>query len=189
MKVHLFKTVIAGLLISLLLTSVSAQNLLFQTMPKDNSQIGLRFLRPNLEADYFDIDMSALSGAYDLYFNIPVRKKINLVGSLPFTTFSAKGENSESMIGNIYIGIQTKKISESGNTSSLSLGLFFPTATEEYTPMLLGLFSNFYEFIKYASNALTIYGNYAYFWNHPKGAIFGIEFGPNYFYSNQERAQ
>jgi len=178
MRNYFIKTVIAGVFIGLLFTSISAQNFLFQTMPKNKSQLGLRFMRPNFE---WDTDLSLLSGTYDLYFNIPVGPRINLIGSLPFTTFSAKDEDSESGIGNIYVGIQTKPISESGNNSNISAGIFLPTATDEFAPMFLGLYSNYYEIQKYFSDMLTVYGNYSFSMNHSRGAIFGLEIGPNLF--------
>jgi len=175
MKNHFFKTVIAIIFIGLLFNSLSAQNLLFQTMPKDKPQFGLRFMRPNFDGDD---DLSLLSGTYDLYFNIPVSPKLNLVGSLPYTIFSAKGEDSEGGIGSIYVGIQTKPMTEN---SSLSMGVFLPTATDEFSPMLLGLYSNNYEFHKYISDMLTVYGNFSYSRTHSRGAIFGLEIGPNLF--------
>ena len=148
MKKHFFKTVFAIIFIGLLFTSLSAQKLLFQTIPKEKPQLGLKFLRPNFKQNFFwGNDMSILSGSYDFYFNIPVSPKFNLVGSLPFTTFSAKDEDSESGIGNIYVGIQSKHLSKSGNNSSLSLGIFLPTATDDFFPMFLGLYSNYYEIL------------------------------------------
>ncbi len=173
MKRVILKTVIAGIFISLLFTSVSAQNLLFQTMPKDKPQFGLRFMRPNFEED---IDLSLLSGTYDLYFNIPVGHKLNLIGSIPYSIFSAKDEDSEGGIGSIYVGIQTKPKTEN---SCLSLGIFLPTATDEFSPFLVGLYSNYYELQKYVPDLLTIYGNYSYYKDQARGAVFGVEIGPN----------
>jgi hypothetical protein len=178
MKNYLFKTVITSLFISLLFTSIPAQNFLFQNMPKNRSELGLRFMRPNFNRDG---DLSLLSGTYDFYVNIPVSPKINLVGSLPYTTFSAKGEDTESGIGNIYVGFQTKQVSEFGNKSSLALGIFLPTATDDFSPMFLGLYSNYYEIQKYIPDMLTVYGNYSYCKDQSRGAIFGIEIGPNLF--------
>jgi hypothetical protein len=181
MKRAILKTVIAGLFIGLFFTSISAQNFLFQNMPKNKPQLGLRFMRPNFDGDD---DLSILSGTYDLCLNIPISPKLNLVGSLPYTTFSAKGEDSESGIGSIYVGIQTKIMSESGNNSSLSMGIFLPTAKDEFYPMFLGVYSNYYEFQKYFPDMLTVYGIYSYFKNQSRGAIFGIEIGPNLFIRN-----
>ena len=181
MKNYFLKTVIASLVIASFCHNLSAQNLLFQTMPKDKPQLGLRFMRPKFEED---IDLSLLSGTYDLCLNIPISPKLNLVGSLPYTTFSAKGEDSESGIGSIYVGIQTKPMSESGNNSSLSMGIFLPTAKDEFYPMFLGVYSNYYEFQKYFPDMLTVYGIYSYSKNQSRGAIFGLEIGPNLFIRN-----
>ncbi len=178
MKNYFIKTVMAGIFIGLLFSSISAQNFLLQTMPKNVSQLGLRFMRPNFEED---AELSLLSRTYDLYVNIPVSSKINLVGSLPFTTFAAKDEDSESGIGNIYVGFQTKPVPEFGNKSSLSMGVFLPTATDEASPMFLGIYSNYYEFQKYISDLVTVYGNYSYQKDQSSGPVFGVEIGPNLF--------
>jgi len=175
MKNYFLKTVIASLVIASFCHNLSAQNLLFQTMPKDKPQLGLRFMRPKFEED---IDLSLLSGTYDLYFNIPLSPKLNLIGSLPYTVFSAKDEDSESGIGSIFVGIQTKPMTEN---SSLSMGIFLPTAKDELYTMILGTISNYYEFQKYFPDMLTIYGNYGYYRNQSNGAIFGAEIGPNLF--------
>lgn len=178
MRIYFMKTVVAGLFIGLLVTSISAQNFLFQTMPNNKSQVGLKFMRPNFEGDD---DLSLLSGAYDLCFNVPVNPGINLVGSLPFTTFSAKDADSESGIGNIYVGFQTRQLLESGNRTSLAGGIFVPTATDEFSPMVVGIYSNYYEFQKYVPDMLTVYGNFSYQKHQYRGAIFGVEIGPNLF--------
>ena len=184
MKSHRFKTVIAIIFIGLLFTSLSAQNLLFQSIPKKKPQFGLRFMRPNFKSNFFwwnDLSLSILSGSYDFYFNIPVSFKLNVVGSLPYSVFSAKDEESEGGIGSIYVGIQTRPTSGSTSSSSLQMGIFLPTATDESFPVVLGLYSNYYEFQKYISDLLTVYGNFSYSMTHPRGAIFGIEIGPNLF--------
>jgi len=178
MKNHFFKRVIAIIFIGLLFTSVSAQNLLFQTIPKEKPQLGLRFMRPNFDGDD---DLSILSGTYDLYCNIPVSPNLNLVGSLPYSIFSAKGADSKGGIGSIYVGMQTKPTSGSGSFSSLQMGIFLPTATDEFSPMLLGWYSNYYEIQKYIPDMLTVYGNFSYSMTHSRGAIFGLEIGPNLF--------
>jgi hypothetical protein len=140
-------------------------------------------MRPNFD---WDVDLSLLSGTYDLYLNIPASSRINLVGSLPFTTFSAKDGESESGIGNIYVSFQTRQATGFGNKSSLSLGIFLPTAKDESSPMFLGVYSDYYEIQKYFPDMLTIYGNYAYFKTQPRGAIFGLEFGPNLFIPTED---
>ena len=179
MKNYLSKIVIAGILVSLLSNFVSAQTFLFQSLPKDNTQFGLRYLRPNFEAD---IDMSTFSGIYDLYVNIPASSSINLVGSIPFTAMAIEGEESESGIGDIYIGLQTRLESSTDNNSILSFGVFLPTASEDkYSLNFMGLFTNYYELQKYLPNTLTLYMNYAYHSTQPEGAMFGFEIGPNFW--------
>ncbi|MCU0644172.1 MAG: transporter [bacterium] len=186
MKNYFIKIAIAVLFMGLLFGSLSAQNFLFQPLPKNTSELGLRFMRPNFERGD---DLSLLSGTYDFYLNIPMNREFNIFASLPFSTFSAEDEDSESGIGNIYIGFQTKPSSGLGSKASLSFGVFLPTATDEMSPAILGAYSNYYELQKYVPDMLTVYGNYSFLSNQSRGAIFGVELGPNLFIPTKEGGQ
>ncbi|MDZ7318510.1 MAG: hypothetical protein ONB11_05105 [candidate division KSB1 bacterium] len=135
-------------------------------------------MRPNFSSD--DADLSLLSGVYELNFNIPFGDQFSFIGIFPFSTFSAKDEDSESGIGNIYLGLQTRPPAASTNKSSLSFGVFLPTASDELAPVVMGLYSNYYEMQKYIFDLMTIYGNYA-FCREQSNVIFSFEVGPNIF--------
>ena len=63
------------------------------------------------------------------------------------------------------------------NGSVGSFGLFLPTADEDIG--FFGILTNYYDIHKYASDLLTIYGNYAYHNLLSQGVRFGLEIGPN----------
>lgn len=178
MKTFWRKTILTGLLMGLLFTSVSAQYFLLQNIPGNRSELGLRFMRPNFSHD--GGDLSLLSGVYDLNVSIPFGEGLSFTGAFPFSSFSASGEGTESGIGNIYLGIQTRPPAASANKSNLSFGIFLPTASDEFAPMILGLYSNYYEMQKYISDLMTVYGNYA-FCREQSNVIFSFEIGPNIF--------
>ena len=177
MKSHFFKTIIAAILIGLLVNSTSAQNFLFQGLPKDKPQFELRFMRPNFEGD---VDLSTFSGIYDLHLKVPISPKMNLVSSLPLTTVDLDDEDSETGIGDIYIGIQTRHKSTSENRSVTSLGVFLPTTPDDkYLVTFVSMLTHYYELHKYAPNTLTLYGNFAFYNIKSEGFLFGVEIGPN----------
>lgn len=179
MKDYGIKAAVAGILVGLLCHSVSAQTFLLQSLPEDNPQFGLRYLRPNFE---WDVDFSTFSGIYDLSFSVPVSSNLNLVGSLPFTTVDSEGEKSESGIGNIYIGFQTRRLLTPEKTSSVSFGLFLPTASEDkFGVYFFNILTNLHQQEKYLPDMLTFYGNYAHHSVLPSGVKLGVEFGPQLY--------
>ena len=124
-----------------------------------------------------DADLSTLSGVYDFSLNIPLSETLNIVGSVPYVTFAFGDNDAESGVGNIYIGLQTRSGIKNKKGSVGSFGLFLPTADEEVG--FFGFVTDFYDGHKYASDLLTIYGNFAYYNLSSQGARFGLEIGPN----------
>ena len=178
MKNIIIKIFGGGILLTFLLSSLSAQTFMLQNEPKDKSQFEVRYLRPYFD---HDDDMSTFSGVYDFSFNIPVSSKINMVGSLPYTTISFDDEDSESAIGNIYLGIQTRSEPSADKSSSLSVGIFLPTAPDDkWSCSSFGWFTNYHDVQKYAPDVVTLYSNYAGYKTNPDGARFGFELGPSF---------
>jgi len=179
MKNYGIKAAVAGILVGLLCHSVSAQTFLLQSLPENNPQFSLRYLRPNFEAD---VDFSTFSGIYDLSFDLPVSSNLNLIGSLPFTAMDFEGPESESGIGNIYIGFQTRRHPTPERTSSVSFGLFLPTAPDDkFSLLFVNIYTNLHQQEKYIPDMLTVYGNYAYHSIQPGGVKLGVEFGPQLY--------
>jgi len=177
MKNQIFQTVIAVIFICLLFNSISAQTFLFQSQPKEKAQFGLRYMRPNFEGDD---DMTTLSGIYDFYFNIPVKSTLNLVASLPYSTYSNDDDVSDNDIGNLYIGLQSRSKFSGDKGTILSIGAFLPIASEdEYLVYLTSAFTNYHQLQKYLPNTLILDMNFARFDSHSGGAFWGIEIGPN----------
>jgi hypothetical protein len=178
-KMSRMKSVMAGIFIFLLPFIVSGQMFFFQDLPVDKTKLGFRYLRP----DFKDVEgLSILSGVYDFSVSIPVSPKLNIVGSVPFAAIGADDTETESSIGNIYVGLQHRLNSGAEKFFSASLGVFLPTAPEDKPgPMFMGIFTNYYELQKYFPNVLTISGNVAYHRIKSNDFIFGVELGPNIF--------
>ncbi len=175
MKNSIFKTFITGIFFSVLINGVAAQTFLFQGLPKEKTQFGLRFMRPTFK---YGSDLSTLSGIYDFSLNIPINETLNFVGSIPYLTFAFEDNNTESGVGNIYFGLQTHRDFNDNNSSIGSFGLYFPTAKDDISGFF-GVFTHFVDYHKYISDLLTIYGNYAHYNNTSQGVRFGLEIGPN----------
>lgn len=179
MKNQVGKFTFLFVLMCFLVSTVISQTFLFQTLPEEKTQVGLRYLRPNFDGDF---DMTLLSGIYDLSVNIPVSPTINIVGSVPFSTYAVEGEDSENGIGNIYIGLQSRLKSSAQTRSNFAAGLFIPTTDKEKVGLnLLNAFSHAYEVQKYAPEVLTIYANYSLQSTQSSGFIYGLEVGPNVY--------
>ena len=190
MKTHCCQTVVALVFVCLLFNSAAAQTFLFQSLPKDRPQVGCRYLHP-----YFDspgLDITGISGVFDLYGNIPLTPKINLIGSVPFMTMNyetpwAKDEKSD--IGNIDIGMQYRLQAADNKSSNLAFGVLIPTASDKVDKLqlsLLSILTNNYELQKYLPDMVTLHGNIAYHTIGPTGGIFGIEVGPYIFIPTED---
>jgi len=179
------KPIILVLLLICSFTSGLSQTLNLQFIPSDKHQFELLINKP-FQSDIFE--HSTFSGTYDLLFNIPISKKLNLVGDLPFiyTDYEAKfridGFNynynfDKSGLGNIFIGLQLKPEELKNRMSFVTVGLNLPTANEDAA--FSGIFYNYYKFEKYLSKTLGLYFNYAYHKIRNQGFYYGLEFGPN----------
>lgn len=176
MKTFPKKLVISGIFVFLLTFMVSAQSFLLENPPTDKTRFEFRYLRPFFEGSS---DLSFLSGVYDLSVSIPVSSKLNVVGSLPFVTMDMKGGESESSIGNIYIGLQNRLKSTAEKGMTVSLGAFLPTASEDkYSAPVIGVYTHYYALQKYLPNLLAFNVNVAYHRRHSNGLMYGLELGP-----------
>jgi len=178
MKTFQKKSIIAGIFIFFLTFFISAQSFILENPPIDKTRFEFRYLRPFFEGSS---ELSFLSGVYDFSVSIPVGSKMNIIGSIPFVIMGGDwlGTETQSGIGNIYIGLghRLKSTTEKGMT--LSFGAFLPTTPDDkYSVPLLGVSTNYIELQKYFFNALTIHGNVAYHRRHSNGLMYDLEFGP-----------
>jgi hypothetical protein len=185
MKARSCQAVLVLVFVCLLSGSVSAQPFLFQNPPKDRPQIGLRYLHPYFASP--NVDFSDISGVYDIYANIPVGSKINVVVSVPIMTMKYETswyEFDKNGLGNIHIGMQYRSEAAYHQGSNVALGVFLPTASDEhgkYELSMLSALTNNHELQKYLPDLLTFHCNFAYFGYQPLSSgrtIFGIEAGP-----------
>ena len=176
MKTFQKKSIIAGIFIFFLTFFISAQSFILENPPIDKTRFEFRYLRPFFEGSS---DLSFLSGVYDFSVSIPVGSKMNFVGSIPFVIMGGEEIETESGIGNIYIGLQHRLKSTAEKGVTLSFGAFLPTTPDDkYSVPFLGAITNYIELQKYFFNAMTIHGNAAYHRRHSNGLMYDLEIGP-----------
>lgn len=175
MKKNVSKSVITGIIVFLFPLIAAAESFILEDSPGNKTKLSLRFLHPDFKEPG---DLTFFSGVYDFSVRIPLGDKLNIVGTLPFSTMRAGGE-SESGIGNIYMGIQYSLKSTAETKAHVSLGVFLPTVPKDKPSIgIMGVFSNYCQFPKYLPEIVTIYGNAAYHRILSKGFMFGLEVGP-----------
>lgn len=170
---------------------LSAQTLELQTIPNNKKQFGFSFNKAFFTS-YSNI--STLSGVYQLYTNIPVSSKLNIIGNIPFIYTSydinysfANYSISKSGLGNIFIGLQAKPGITKNRRSIFTFGLFLPTASENAS--LNGTLTDYYYFSKYISNSIGLHFNYAYHYINNEGFNYGLELGPNLLIATKGNSQ
>ncbi|MCP5050959.1 MAG: hypothetical protein GY940_27595 [bacterium] len=175
MKKNQIKSIITGLCIFLLPVMVSA-GFLLEDSSSGQFNLGLRFFHPNFEAGN---NFSALSGTYDISLSVPLSRGLSIKGVLPVATVSSDGE-SESEVGNIYVGLQKRLMAGRSQSLSISAGVFLPTLGDfdNLSASVMGFYSNYLEFFKYMPETMTFYGNVSYYRGNRSGLMFGFEAGP-----------
>ena len=158
-----------------------SQTFNLQTIPCEKTQIGFSF-----EKQFFDedIDPNFLTGIYQIDLNFPISPSLNIISNIQFLNLKYDADFgyrtytfSESGFGNVFFGLQTNPEIENNRRSIITFGLYLPTAEKEIS--LLGAYSNYYDILKYISNSLGIYFNYAFHKSADEGLNYLIELGPN----------
>jgi hypothetical protein len=178
MKIRFYETVVVLTFVFLMVGSIQAQTFQFETLPKDRPQIGCRYLHPFFDSPH--IDLTAFSGIYELYTNIPLSPRINIVGSIPFMTMDYETswyKYDEEGIGNIHIAMQYHPAAAENRSSNVAFGVFIPTASDKWDLSLLSMFTDNYGFPKYFSDMLTFHGNVVRHSMNPRGTLLGTEMG------------
>jgi hypothetical protein len=164
--------------LGLCVPSLFAQNSIMRQQSGDSPLFGMRYLRPSFN---WGADMSTFSGTFDLYCDVPVSSKISIVGDFPFSAFSFKWRDSESGVGNVYLGFRNKMGSPERSFSSVELGMWLPTASEDENDLnALSIYGNYHELQRFIPNYVTVAskGSYHYRGGQGQGGMISIEAGP-----------
>lgn len=183
MRYHFFGKVKILFLVIISLRANTAQTINLQTVPSEKTQIGISFDKPSYGGD---VKTSTLTGIYQLFIDVPISSKFNLISNFPVINISTeydlgydgrKYKYEASGAGNIFIGLQTHPAAVENKRSIITFGLFLPTADEKVA--FSGAFINYYDLQKYWPNSLGLYFNYAFQKTNDDGMGYALEFGPN----------
>lgn len=167
-----------------LISPCHSQKLNLQLTPSEKNQFAFSFDKPFYVGED---NTTSLTGIYQLYCDVPVSSNFNIIGNIPYINYSFVQdyyynqnyhfEYNKNGVGNIFIGMQTRSDLINGKGSSISFGIFLPTANEKVS--VNGVIVNYYDILKYIPNSIGLYFNYALFRTSEKGFNYNLEFGPN----------
>ncbi len=168
------------------------QSFLIKDVPQENFSADLRFIHPFYNTSS-ESDLSALSGTYDLNISVPVGGKWNINLAFPVVVYKYKVENqlyyyndgfeyNKNILGNIFLGLQTRDSTASNIGRNFCFGIFLPTANKNEfgSTNFFGLLTNYYDFQKYLPETVSLYSNLAFRWYMENGLRFGLDVGPQY---------
>jgi hypothetical protein len=144
-----------------------------QYIPKDKMQFGLSYNRTFYKNSSY---MSILTSVYQLYLDIPIDSKINLIGNIQYA--STRGNSySANGPGNIFFGVQSDLSSDEASNNVITVGLYLPTASKDAS--YYRMISDYYYLSKSIPNSIGIYFNYAFHKLNAEGFSYGVEAGPD----------
>jgi hypothetical protein len=167
-----------------------SQSFLLKDVPHDNLSVDFRFIHPFYKTSN---ELSTLSGTYDLNISVPIGGKWNINSLIPIIIYKNKVdyqlynynysyEYSKNVLGNIYVGVQTRDSTSSNKARYFSFGVFLPTAdkNDAGSANYFGLLTNYYDLQKYLLETVALYSNLAFRWYLENGIRFGLDIGPQY---------
>jgi len=178
------------ILVTLLLTALAltGQTLFMEKRGSDVPELEFRFLRPFFEGGD---SLSFISGIYDLTLSMPFKAEssYNWVVSMPFSYMYMSEDGyseSNSAVGNLYVGLQQRLKAGVNKGLTGSAGLFLPLAPEDdYFATFLGYLSDPARVYKYMPNTLTFRGTITYhrYWEM---AFLKVELGPDVLFPTKK---
>lgn len=170
------KLIIAGMFVFLVPFILPAQSFLLENWPSPRSGVTLQYYRPNFKDQQ---NLTSLSGIYTFTLSIPMRNRLNLVGTIPYGSLSYGGPFRETGSGNIYLGLQYRLRASRKTGITMSTGVFLPTLRDNGSAIgYTGFFTNYFQFPAFYLKHLTFYGNFALRRIIGNDFMVGIEAGP-----------
>ncbi len=155
------------------------QGLKIKSPAPETVGIDLTFLSPSFENAS---ELSMFSGIYQLDLSIPFNEKLNILAGMPFSTWAANAGETESSIGNLFIGAQTRSTDSTGMRPSAIFGVFLPTAPEEENiSAVFAWLTDYYNQHRYLPNIITIVASGTWLDAVEKSGFWGFEFGTRIF--------
>jgi len=157
-------------------TAALATNFLMEDFPTQINRVTYKYQRPLF---HHDVETNFLTGFHELSFALKSGDRLSIIGSLPLAHGGATDE-SETMVGNIYMGALWGDKDLGGNTA-FSLGLYLPTAQfGNNTAAFTGILSEPSRFHLFLRDIMTLHANGLLYKRSSSGLYFRGEFGAEY---------
>jgi len=175
-------TIILGLLIALMIgTPAAAQSVWLG--PGREAEVALEVLRPDFDGG----NVTLLSSSVFLSGRYPLAEAIDVVAELPISHFGTDGPvgtDSETALGNPYIGVELG--SHEGSTFG-ELGMRLPVVSGDNDGLVTGFFSDRDRWGAFFEDALTIRGALNYLHRASSGFRVRLHGGPSiWVYTNDD---
>ena len=145
---------------------------------RSQPMVSFRDLHPLYEDYKYSYFSSYLAGVYDYNLNTPINSELNLIIDFPIVV-EAVTDQSQYIMGNIFIGFQTRDDTRGKTIQSTSVGFFLPTSGSIYYRRR----PNYYELPKYMPSTLTLQLRYMQQFTWSAVSHFGFEITPHFLIS------
>lgn len=179
-----------------LITTSSGQTFTFKDIPHENLSVDFRFIHPHYKSP---AELSTLSGVYDFNISYPFGSKWNFNLAFPLVVYNYNSNSqyylfiprvvhSKNVLGNVFLGVQSKDLISDSKQRYFSVGIFLPTAAKEEESLganLFGFLTDYYDLQKYLPETLTFYANVAQRWLFENNLGIGLDIGSQYLISTK----
>ncbi len=159
----------------------SSYTFILDGIPSESPSLVFSFKHPIM--DHMFIDVSTLSGTYELSGNFALSEVLDAMVCLPYVTSSEEGESTRRALGNITVGIRSsyQHWQEKGWTGSITMSL--PVMSDDEDAAYIGSIGRLTEYFrgfgKYSPEILTIDAVYSSVNRlNMTNIILGFEIGP-----------
>ncbi|MDP4192163.1 MAG: hypothetical protein Q8858_11395 [Bacteroidota bacterium] len=171
------------------------QKFLLRDLPQNTVSASLRYIHPIFD---HDVESDIISGIYDINVSFPISRRMNLNVILPiehinlnehYNTDPIEGyyygywgmrKMNETNIGNLYLGLQSKSLTEEDSKTNTAFGIFIPTTSKDKAMALsMSYFTDIYNPSKYIPETFSLYFNLSNEWKFQNGMNLRLEGGPD----------
>ena len=149
---------------------ISAQTLEMTMVPDTNSVLEYDYTRLLIA----DSGQGILSGNSNLQYKHFHNPSLNFVGEISIAHFNNEYDGTTGGISNLFLGVQLRRDHKANRFSSINLGVYLPTASEDSQQ---ALFNNFFDYAKFIYKSVSFSAGYTTFKYNASGLRIGFELG------------
>jgi hypothetical protein len=168
MRIGIASALLCGIGMFAVAPAATASPTFFQDPPTTEQTFGLSFARPKLD----ESGLGLMAGAYDVYGTIALKSQWSLLFDLPFSRYSVDGFDTESGVGNPFIGAQYS----SSPKTAYQVGLYLPLiGAEDFAAHGINMLVHPEQFQRFAPETFSLYASRICRSSHEEGLFWGSE--------------